>query len=72
MFADSEALIEPARTVLEKCCALVRDRGLEVGIVLAGLQRLAFEKLNWLVQHRDVAGRLDIVCGGVGEPYPVV
>jgi hypothetical protein len=40
--------------------------------VLPNSQMLAFEKRNGLVQDRDVAGRLDIVCGSVGEPYPIV
>src|SRR2546425_839373 len=72
VFADGETLVEPTRAMLEQGSTLVRDHGLEIGIVFAGLQHLAFEEWNGLVQHRDVAGRLDIVCGGVGEPYPIV
>jgi tRNA-2-methylthio-N6-dimethylallyladenosine synthase len=40
MFADSETLIERACAVLEEGCDLVGDRGPEVRIGLARLQRL--------------------------------
>ncbi len=72
MLTDTKTLIEPARAVLEERSGLVRDHGLEIGIVLAGLQRLAFEKRNRFVQDREVAGRLHIVCHGVSQPYPIV
>ena len=51
---------------------LVRNGRLEIGVVLAGLQRVALEKRRELVQHRDVAGRIDIVRGAPGEPDLVV
>ena len=46
--------------------------GLEVAVVLAEPKPLAFEEWNGFVQHREVAARLNIVCGGAGEPYPIV
>src|SRR6266568_2252121 len=72
MLADTKTLIERACAVLEKRAGLVGDDGLEIGIVLAGQQRLAFEKRNRLVQHCEVGGGLDIVCNGVSKPYPIV
>ncbi len=72
MLADTKTLIEPARTVLEERTDLVRNHRLEIGIVLAGSQRLAFEKGNRFVQNREVAGRFHIVCDCVSQPYPIV
>ena len=72
MLADIKTLIERARTVLEERAGLVGDDGLEIGILLAGPQRLTFEKRNRLVQDREVAGRLDIMCDSVSQPYPIV
>ena len=70
--ADGETPVEPTRAVLEQRRTLFREHRLEVGVVLAGAERLAFEERHGLVQHRAVAGRLYIVCDGVGEPHPVV
>ena len=58
--------------MLEETGSLVRYHRLEVGIVLAGAQRLAFEKRNRLVQDREVTCRLQIVCDGVSQPYSIV
>src|SRR5712692_10723893 len=46
VFADGETLVEPTRAMLEQGSTLVRDHGLEVGIVFAGLQHLAVEEWN--------------------------
>ena len=58
--------------MLEQRADLVRDRRVEEAVVLVGLQQLAFQERDHLVQHRGIAGRADIVCDGVGEPRPIV
>jgi hypothetical protein len=72
VLAGTKTMIERAGTVLEEGSGLVRDRRLEVGMVLVGAQRLAIEKRYGLVQDRAISGRLDIVCDGVSQPYPIV
>ena len=55
VFADGEALIQRARAVFEERRAFVRDRWLEVRIVIAGPQRLAFDERHAFVEHRDMS-----------------
>ena len=56
MFADRQTLIERPRTVLIERGALFSNIGQEVGVVLAGLQGSSFEKLEILIEYRDIAG----------------
>ena len=54
---DIEAGIEAAGAVLEQRAGLIgRGRG-EEAVVFAGLQKLAFQERNHLVQHRGIGGR---------------
>ena len=70
--AEREALVEPARAVLEQRGGFVGNGGLEEAVVLARREPRAFQERNHLVQDGGVAGRVDIMGGGVGEPRAVV
>ena len=72
MFSDLQALVERSRAVLKEGGGLIRDQGLEIGVVLVRQQRAAFEKGNSLVQQRQIAARLDVVSCGVRQPHPIV
>ena len=58
--------------MLEQRADLVGDRRLEEAVVLAGLQQLAFQKRDHLVEHGGIAGGVDIMRDRVGEPRPIV
>ncbi len=69
---DIEAGIEATGAVLEQRAGRIgRDRG-EEAVVFVGLQTLAFQERNHLVQHRRIGGCAHIVRDGVCQPRPIV
>ena len=58
--------------MLEQRADLIGHRRVEEAVVFAGLQKLAFQERDHLVQHRGIGGRADIVRDRVGEPRPIV
>ena len=59
--------------MLEKRLAVSSEiSGHEECVVLLGLQCTAFEKRNLLIEHRCIAGRLDVLNGAIGEPDHII
>jgi hypothetical protein len=69
---DGQAAVDRTQAVLEERRLLLRHGGLEVGLELAGRQRLRLEEGDLLVQDRVVAGDLEVAQRRVGKEEEVV
>src|SRR6185437_2635542 len=69
---DAEAAVEGAGAMLEDGGVLGGGRGLEIGLGLIGCKESATEKRNHLVEQGVIAGDLQVVREGIGEPERVV
>ena len=58
--------------MFEQRGALLGHHRLEVRIVLARAQCRPFEERDHLVEHREVAGDLNVVGGGICQPHAIV
>ena len=70
--AERQAGVEGERAMLEQCRRPVGDDGREEAVGLAGLQRLAFEERDRLVEDGEVGRDVDVMGDGEGQPRAIV
>ena len=72
MRPQRQALVERERAMIEKTCRFAGNRRLEKSVAIAFAKHRAFEEGHHFIENGDVAGDIDIMRNGIGQPASVV